>query len=146
MDYVNLVAWSVIEPTLAIICACMPSIRQLLGHFFPEGFSSTAKSSYGTSRNGEQRIYQSRSFKIENKLRSHTDDFHELTNRTTVAGRDSSSDHHTPGNLNNFSRPESQLPNFNRHEDEETGTAHGNTENSSTHESVAPLHTKGHAS
>jgi hypothetical protein len=143
-DYVDVVAWSVIEPMLAIVCACLPSMRQLLGHVLPKGFgftSSARKSSAGLGKNSDHRIYQSRSFKIESKLRSQTDNFHELTSRTNVAGSDVSSDYNTPGNLNNRSTADNKDPALCGPEDEERGIQTWTRDNS-THGSVSPLQTK----
>ncbi|KAF8860755.1 hypothetical protein BDZ45DRAFT_587834 [Acephala macrosclerotiorum] len=102
LDYVNLVIWSIIEPTVAIICACMPSIRQLLGHYASNSFfGSTVKTnpSSGTSRSAAPRVYQRGSFKIESQLRSQNDDFHELTSITDGTGSDAHLDH-TSGKQN----------------------------------------------
>lgn len=145
-DYVELVAWSVVEPMLGIVCACLPSMRQLLGHVLPKGFgfaSSAKKSSAGIGdKHSANRIYQSRSFKIESKLRSQTDEFHELSSRSNVAGSETSAGYHTPGNLNNKSKADNQDPDLCGPEDEERGIHVWERDNQSTHESIDPLRTK----
>ena len=75
-------AWSIWETELAMVCACMPSIRHLLTHYFPSIFRSTVKNSSGKS---DPRIWQVRSFKIESKLRNNHE-FHELDERTLGGG------------------------------------------------------------
>ncbi|RDW75390.1 hypothetical protein BP6252_06532 [Coleophoma cylindrospora] len=123
-DYVELVIWSVIEPTLAIVCACMPSLRQLFGHLeISKFFMSTNKDKSAFSSAGNSRIYQNRSFKIENKLRSKNDDFYELTGETNVdVGSNSSV--HANGSGNPGSNAGSQHPDYNGNEDEHKSAAH----------------------
>ncbi|KAH7333515.1 hypothetical protein BKA65DRAFT_597041 [Rhexocercosporidium sp. MPI-PUGE-AT-0058] len=111
MDYTTLVIWSVIECNVAIICACMPSIRKLLGDCFKSSFfASTVKtnpSSSSATRSGDPRVYQSRSFKIESRLRSQHDDFHELVSMSGVTGGDYHLDHGS-GKSNSLPKEEGQ--------------------------------------
>lgn len=37
--------WSSIEPSLGIVSACLPTLRPLIRHFFPNGFGITSKKS-----------------------------------------------------------------------------------------------------
>ncbi|TVY45578.1 Satratoxin biosynthesis SC1 cluster protein [Lachnellula subtilissima] len=125
-DYTSLVIWSTVEPTAAIMCACMPSIRQLLGHFASGGFfNSTIKTNPASGVNSrtpaDQRIYQSRSFKIESKLRNQNDDFHELTSM-----HDTSSNAHldqASGKSNSLTKHGSEGA-FDGHDDEHKQAAH----------------------
>ncbi|PQE22697.1 hypothetical protein CJF31_00001637 [Rutstroemia sp. NJR-2017a BVV2] len=84
----NPTMWSVVETQTGIICACLPSVRHLLKHVFPEGFLSSLKSSHrkgtqtksGTGTGSHShKIWQSRSFKIEKH-----DEFHELDDYSTT--------------------------------------------------------------
>ncbi|CZR52764.1 related to integral membrane protein [Phialocephala subalpina] len=138
-DYVNLVIWSIIEPTVAIVCACMPGIRQLLGHFASNSFfGSTVKTnpSSGTSGSSATRVYQRRSFKIESKLRSQNDDFHELTSMTDGTGSDAHLDH-TSGKPNSLTKQGSQHGTLDGHRDEQIHAAHAWVKHQSILNSIA---------
>ncbi|KAM3083634.1 hypothetical protein ACMFMG_004278 [Clarireedia jacksonii] len=86
-DYTPIVVYSVVETQVGIICACLPSIRQLMKHVFPAGFllsqkSSRQKGTNTTSANStshSHKIWQSRSRKVENY-----DEFHELDDKSTT--------------------------------------------------------------
>lgn len=44
-----IVHWSVIEVQIAVLCACLPATRALIGHFMPELISVYGKKSYATN-------------------------------------------------------------------------------------------------
>ncbi|TVY27584.1 hypothetical protein LHYA1_G004028 [Lachnellula hyalina] len=134
-----LVIWSTVEPTVAIMCACMPSIRQLLGHFASGGFfNSTIKTNPASgvnSRTHDQRIYQSRSFKIESKLRNQNDDFHELSSMHDGTGSNAHLDQ-ASGKSNSLTKDGSEGA-FDGHDDEHKQAAHVWVRHQSTHKAVA---------
>lgn len=49
-DNAPAVYWSVLECDIAIVCACMPALRIILGAFFPKYFGSNFNSVTGESR------------------------------------------------------------------------------------------------
>ncbi|PMD41250.1 hypothetical protein L207DRAFT_581699 [Hyaloscypha variabilis F] len=62
-DNAPTVIWSIFELNISLICACLPAIRPLLGHYFPNFLGSTEmslskqpwKNSFGTPPGGENR-------------------------------------------------------------------------------------------
>ncbi|KAH7017952.1 uncharacterized protein B0I36DRAFT_227613, partial [Microdochium trichocladiopsis] len=50
-DYTGVSLWSTVEISTGVICACMPSMRLILIHFFPNIFGTTAQNSAGTPQN-----------------------------------------------------------------------------------------------
>ncbi|TVY44666.1 Satratoxin biosynthesis SC1 cluster protein [Lachnellula occidentalis] len=142
LDYTGLVIWSTVEPAVAIMCACMPSIRQLLGHFAKGTFFNTTvktnPASGGNSRTADPRIYQSRSFKIESKLRSQNDDFHELTSMNDGTGSNAHLDQ-SSSKPNSFSKQGSETGTFDGHEDEHKQAAHVWVRHQSTHDAMADV-------
>jgi hypothetical protein len=63
VDNAPTVIWSIFELNISLICACLPAIRPLLGHYFPNFLGSTEmslskqpwKNSFGTPPGGENR-------------------------------------------------------------------------------------------
>jgi len=62
VDNAPTVVWSIFELNISLICACLPAIRPLLGHYFPTFLGSTDASipkpwnaSFGTPPGGENR-------------------------------------------------------------------------------------------
>lgn len=53
-DYVAVGYWSTIEVPVAVICACMPAIRSLLGRMFPTVFGTTRKTGSGYKNYSDQ--------------------------------------------------------------------------------------------
>ncbi|RDW62501.1 hypothetical protein BP5796_10803 [Coleophoma crateriformis] len=133
LDYVEVVIWSIIESTLGIVCACMPSLRQLLGQCGSGGlFGSTDK---GLSTAGNSRIYQSRSYKIENKLRSQNDEFHELASITNGNSGNASSFHTIhKASSPSISESSQQQATLDGREDEQKGAAHVWVKHQSIHD------------
>lgn len=41
VDNAPTVIWSAFELNISLICACLPAIRPLIGHYFPDFFDST---------------------------------------------------------------------------------------------------------
>ncbi|KAF7595557.1 hypothetical protein BBP40_005592 [Aspergillus hancockii] len=69
-----LIHWSVIETQVAIICACLPSTRALLNHWFPGIFSGSTRKTYGTGpsnwygrqqSNGQSKINKSVTYTVQ---------------------------------------------------------------------------------
>ncbi|KAE8355451.1 hypothetical protein BDV28DRAFT_163073 [Aspergillus coremiiformis] len=69
-----MIHWSVIESQVAIICACLPSFRALLNHFFPGVFSGSSRRTYASGpsnlyakpqSNGQSRISKSVSYSVQ---------------------------------------------------------------------------------
>ncbi|KAB8074271.1 hypothetical protein BDV29DRAFT_156750 [Aspergillus leporis] len=69
-----LIHWSVIESQVAIICACLPSSRALLNHFFPGIFTGSTRKTYATGpsnmygrgqSNGQSQINKSVSYTVQ---------------------------------------------------------------------------------
>ncbi|TVY16125.1 Satratoxin biosynthesis SC1 cluster protein [Lachnellula arida] len=136
-DYTGVVIWSTVEPTVAIMCACMPSIRQLLGHVTKNTwFASTVKSTHasGNLRSTDPRIYQSRSFKIESKLRSQNDDFHELASINDGTGSNAQLNH--ASSKSHSVTKESETGAFDGNDDEHAHAAHVWVRHQSTHKAV----------
>ncbi|KAF7621160.1 integral membrane protein [Aspergillus flavus] len=82
-----LIHWSVIESQVAIICACLPSSRALLNHFFPGIFSGSTKRTYATGpsnwyakgqSNGQSKINKSVSYTVQYSSSSQRDDSNDL--------------------------------------------------------------------
>ncbi|GAB1201138.1 hypothetical protein APSETT444_010525 [Aspergillus pseudonomiae] len=80
-----LIHWSVIESQVAIICACLPSSRALLNHFFPGVFSGSTKRTYATGpsnwyakgqSNGQSKINKSVSYTVQYSSTSQRDSSH----------------------------------------------------------------------
>jgi hypothetical protein len=44
-DYVDAVTWTILEVAIAMICACLPAIRNLLARLYPQAFLTTMRSS-----------------------------------------------------------------------------------------------------
>jgi hypothetical protein len=46
-DYVNVVKWTIVELTVAMVCSCFPAIRNLLERVYPPAFLSSSPHSDG---------------------------------------------------------------------------------------------------
>jgi hypothetical protein len=49
-DNAPAVYWSVLECDIAIVCACMPAVRVVLGHVFPSLFGSSFNSAHDSKK------------------------------------------------------------------------------------------------
>ncbi|KAE8377592.1 hypothetical protein BDV26DRAFT_304881 [Aspergillus bertholletiae] len=81
-----LIHWSVIESQVAIICACLPSSRALVNHFFPGILSGSTRRTYATGpsnwyakaqSNGQSKINKSVSYTVQYSTSSQRDDSHD---------------------------------------------------------------------
>jgi hypothetical protein len=65
MDNFDILKWSTIEINVGIACACMPTIRLMLQHFFPGIMGTTVQRS--TMGNSSSRQFDSKQVKSVSK-------------------------------------------------------------------------------
>ncbi|KAB8239076.1 hypothetical protein ETB97_002072 [Aspergillus alliaceus] len=90
-----LIHWSVIETQVAIVCACLPSSRALLNHFFPGIFKGSTRRTYATGpsnwyargqSNGQSKISKSVSYTVQ-YTSSQRDDSNSLVQLVDMDGK-----------------------------------------------------------
>jgi hypothetical protein len=89
-DYVNIGYWSTIEVDVGVICACLPSIRNLLAKVFPSVLStrnaSGAKTPHYSQTRSAQSIGKSENWVHNRPTKSDDGDFIPLVEVQSTSG------------------------------------------------------------
>ncbi|KAA8642408.1 hypothetical protein EYZ11_009915 [Aspergillus tanneri] len=100
--YLDALIWTVVEPSVAVICACLPTLRPVLSYLLPRKFSlSTASRKSKTAYGASGYPKGSTTHSTDPQLLARLDDSGSMKalNQTTVQGGTGGDDHDSEGGM-----------------------------------------------